>query len=169
MCFHLYPTGFCCQGNAMNWFITLEDHVYSAPLCIISHAQPLRCPCSFTLNSVTVNCQYAACCSGLACWQMARRRGPRRVLSEAVRAVLPQQSWEIEGWRRRDRQQREGEKEMFTKYICDYFECSFKSTSINRVSVWDRHSINVCENNKMLTLDVHNSNLSCKKLWFICC
>lgn len=38
MCFHLYPTGFCCQGSAMNWFISPEDHVYSARLCIISHS-----------------------------------------------------------------------------------------------------------------------------------
>lgn len=77
MCFHLYPTGFCCQGS-MNWFITPEDRVYSARLCVIPHSQPLWCLCSLTLNAVLVNCQSVLCIAGLVCWQMAWRRGPRR-------------------------------------------------------------------------------------------
>lgn len=136
--------------------------LFSLPL-YISHSQPLQCLCLFTLNGFTVNCQSVLCCAGIACWQMARRRGPRRVLSEAVSPVMLQQSEELWGegeWKMGSWRWREGDVHNVCLYI--YIYPKFFKRWKYHLSLWDRHSINVCEN--VLQQDVDTRHIW---KWFV--
>lgn len=100
MCFHPYPTGFCCQGSATSWFITLEDRVYSrlGSVLFLTHSPcgAFACSCWTPLQS-TANLYSAV--QGFAWWQMALRRGPRRVLSElcALASICGGRAGPLEG------------------------------------------------------------------------
>lgn len=90
VCFHLYPTGVYCQSGYELIHYAGGRCLHSSALCYFSFTAPHGAGARSHWTPLQSTASLCSLVQGLACWQMAQRRGPRRVLSEAVSGVLLQ-------------------------------------------------------------------------------
>lgn len=161
MCFHFYPTGFCCQGSALNWVITLEDHVYSACLCIfLIHSPYSAYACSrWTALQSTANLYSVV--RGLPAdkWPGGEVQGESCQRQSALWCCSNLRSY---GGRESERWGGPGNGERCPQCMYIYIYPKFFKRWKYHLSLWDRHSINLCEN--VLQQDVDTRHIW---KWFV--